>query len=487
MTVMDPELAGPRGGVGPAAITSSNPAEAAVVRSRPAGLVAAVLAMAIAVAWLHVYAAGAQRLATQDARMMAPLDLPFKAQTLTLQRAALRHPDLLPIYGTSELYCCGDTYTGPAFYAHAPSGFALFAVGYPITGDLFFAQTFGALASELRGRRIVLSDSPWFTADEGVGRGAYDSTFSPEIAETFTFDAPVPAALRAAVARRMLDYPETLRDHPILRLGLRALAQDTRWSRAEYGAVAPIGRLIAWVAQLQDARDTVRLLHSRQWSGSQVGDQPRRIDWPWELSSATVAAAAESSNNPFGIANRHWANCTDVEPPGQCAAAMALYRAGENNRTGAVYAYPSAWAEATLASPGWGDLRLELEMLHSVGAQPLVWMQPMQGAYDDHTPISAPVRDLVYSRFQQIAAQAGVPATTWQGHDADPLFMITFAHFSPRGWAYADRMLDLFWHGRLDLSAPDLAQGGGGDAGAPSGPGCSVPRACAGPGPAAPG
>ena len=484
MTALNRELAAPRVGAGAASVASDG--AAAVARARPAGLVAAVLAVLIAVGWLQFYADRAQQLATQYTRVLAPVNLPLKAQTLTLQRAALRQPDLLPIYGTSELYCCGDTLTGPQFFQQAPTGFALFAVGYPITGDLFFAQTFGALGNDLRGRRIVLSDSPWFTADEGVGRDAYDHTFSPEIAETFTFDAPIPAALRAAVARRMLDYPETLTEHPVLRLGLRALSGNTRWSHAEYDALEPIGRLVTWIAQLDDARATVRLLRNGPWSPAQVDDLPRQVDWAWELRSATALAAAESSNNPFGIANRHWTNCTDVEPPGQCADALALYQAKRSNRAGTVYAYPTAWAEGTIASPGWGDLRLELQVLRGVGAQPLVWMQPMQGAYDDYTPISAQVRSLVYSRFQQIAAEAGVPATTFDRHDADPLFMVTFAHFSPRGWLYADRMLDLFWHGHLDVSAAGLAQVGAVGSGFPPALDCPTPLACAGTGSVAP-
>jgi poly-D-alanine transfer protein DltD len=487
ITVQDnPPALGSAPQAAPAAPAAPVQAAPAPARGRPVGLLAGLLAMAIAVAGLQGYAARARRLASAYTHALAPLNLPFKAQTLTLQRAALAQSDLLPLYGTSELYCCGLPYNAPAFFAPEPTGFAVFAVGYPVTGDLFFAETFGALGNALRGHRLVVSDSPWFTAHEGVPPVDYDHTFSPEIAAVFTFDSPLPYALRSAVARQMVQYPETLRDGTVLRMGVTDLAlgglPGHLRDRAAYLLLDPLGRLLAWLAQLQDARATVAFVRQQQpaLQPAPYGPQPPALDWAALLRRADALAAQASAGDPFGVITSDWNRCTDVVPAGQCRQALALYTAGRSNRNDAVYAYPAQWARATETAAEWTNLSLELQVLHALGAQPLAWMQPLQGAYSDYTDISLPARRIVYDRYMIVTAAAGVPAATFAPHDADPLFVNTFGHFSPRGWIYADRLLDLYWHGQLAVPA-------GTDAAAAVDPlfppdlDCPTALACAGP------
>ena len=474
---------------------------------RPVGLFAALLAVALTVGWLFGYAATARQLAQRYVRAVGPLNLPFKAQTLTLQRAALATRGVLPVYGTSELYCCGQPYNAGTFYRTAPTGFSVFNVGYPVTEDLFWAQTFGALGHALRGKRIVVSDSPWFLSAQGIAPGAYAHTFSPEIATVFTFDAPVPYALRAAVARRMLDFPTTLQALPLDRVALRDLARGGLAGRAAYTLVDPAGRLIAWAAQLQDAWRTVqtidhlanpaagvqralrqaqnsranwwrRLLHlplpPPAWQVlrkaahtpppllAQVPIQRRTIQWTATLRRATVQAQRTAHTNPFGVLPAQWQHCNDISPVygPWCKRALALYRSGRSNHFGTVYPVPSGWVHGVIVCRCWTDLNLEFMTLRAVRARPLAWLQPMQGYLADYTPWSAKARRVVYDRYLAIAHADGIPATTFQTHDTDPLFMDSFGHLSQRGWVYADRLLTLFWHGQLGLIHQRLARGG---------------------------
>ena len=472
---------------------------------RPVGLYAALLAVALTVGWLFGYAATAQQLARHYVRALGPMSLPFKAQTLTLQRAALATRGVLPIYGTSELYCCGQPYNAGTFYRTAPTGFSVFNVGYPVTEDLFWAQTFGALGSALRGKRIVVSDSPWFLGAQGIPAPAYAHTFSPEIATVFTFDAPVPYALRAAVARRMLDFPTTLQALPLDRVALRNLARGGLAGRAAYLLMDPAGRLLAWTAQLQDAWRTVqtidhfahpaaaarRALHQAQvgrepwWRWvlhlplpasqlqrklvrtpaplqSQVPTLPRAVDWTATLRQATAQAKRASPTNPFGVLTVQWRHCNDISPVygPWCTRALALYRSGRSNHFGNVLPLPPGWVHGVVVCRCWTDLNLEFMTLRAVRARPFAWLQPLQGALADYTPWSARARRVVYDRYLAIARADGIPATTFQTHDTDPMFMDSFGHLSQRGWVYADRLLTLFWHGQLGLIRQRLARGG---------------------------
>ena len=527
------------------------------VRRSVLGIAAALLALVLVGGWLLLYQAEAAAVARRYVRALAPLSLPFKAQTLVMQRAALQSAGILPIYGTSELYCCGAPFNAGMFYAQAPSGFTVFNVGYPLTEDLFFAETFGALGHALAGRKVVVSDSPWFVNPGGIGALTYAHTYSQEVATVFVFDAPVPQALRRLVAERMLAFPSTLKGDVVLQTGLNLLRQGTWRGDVGYALLDPLGRVIAWTTEVRDSYATVAeiaslvhpvprppapppssvptsaghaaarsvaaphrqvtvartataitvtarftlprpraalaalgltlpsaaaLARERTAKGLQaaVPVRPQALDWNALLRSADGLAAAAASSNPFGISNTFWGSCLDVWPAKDCQSALRLYRAGASNRAGTVFSYPTAWAQGVATCPCWTDLELEFAVLDAVGAQPLAWLQPLQGRYVDYTPYSAPARALIYDRYLAIAQAAGVPATTFQTHDSDPMFEGSFGHFTPRGWIYADRLLNLFWHGQLGEVASELAAGGSVGSLFPVSLDCPRPYDCAG-------
>src|SRR5262249_28107489 len=165
---------------------------------------------------------------------------------------------LLPVYGSSELYCCGDPYRATQLFASEPTGFEAFAIGRPGVGNLVFMEMFGALGSTLAGRKVVIVDSPpWFAEHDDEYAKSYASNFSPEIAGRFVFAAPISRRLRMEAARRMLAHPQTLESDVVLRLAVQALATPSRVRRAGYAALVPLGYLEAWVDQTSDAMWTL--------------------------------------------------------------------------------------------------------------------------------------------------------------------------------------------------------------------------------------
>lgn len=212
-----------------------------------------------------------------------------------------------------------------------------------------------------------------------------------------------------------------------------------------------------------------------------VPNRPRQIDWPVELTHAR-AGGADDRRQPVRSHTKQWKACTDVSPVAGswCQKALQLSKQGRSNHDGRIYPIPKTWVQGVEVCRCWTDLDLEFEVLRAVQAQPLAWVQPIQGALADYTPSSAPARRVLYDRYLAIAAGEGIPATTFQTHDTDPLFTNSFGHLSPRGWLYADRLLDPCWHGQLDLVASDMAQGGSVDGLFPPSLNCLKPAWCAG-------
>src|SRR4030095_16831196 len=77
---------------------------------------------------------------------------------LVLQREALRHRDLLPLYGTSEIWRPpNNPYHAKALFADAPTGFSIFALGMPGGLVLTSMQSLGALGADLMRKKHIIS------------------------------------------------------------------------------------------------------------------------------------------------------------------------------------------------------------------------------------------------------------------------------------------------------------------------------------------
>jgi len=403
------------------------------------GLLAAVLALALAAAAGGGLVAHARRVADRRVRATAPADVPFEFQTLTLQTAALASGRVLPIYGSSELFCCGSPFRPTQVFTGAASDFKTLALGKAGTADLVFLQTFAALGRALRGRKLVLSVSPsWFFRRAGVGPRPYAATFSTDVAYAFAFDGAVPRAVRATAARRMLAYPATLDDDPLLRL---ALADDAA-SGVAHAALAPLGGLARAVLAVRDAARTELVARkSRRAAAAPVASG----GWAGLAATATRIAVAGDTTNPFGFADRAY---REARRDKMVQDAVALYRDGADNRDGRTLPAPVAWLGHVAHSVEWRDFRATLRLLHALHARPLVWTMPLPGRYDDYTRRSPAARARFYDRWERTVRSAGVPWLDFRAHDEDPWFLTDpGSHFSARGWIFADRALDVFWHG----------------------------------------
>jgi len=410
----------------------------------PVGILAAVIALALTIAGAFAIQSYALTTAQRYLQAIAGQAAAVKWEGLTFQRAAYASGTTLPIYGSSELYCCGPPALPAQLFASAPSGFRVFPLGRAGTGDLFFMQTFAALGGDLRGKKLVISDSPgWFFGLQGMGDEPYAGNFSPEIAEAFAFDSPISMPLKQAGARRMLAHKGTLSDQALLRLAIEGLADPTPAHLAQYYALYPAGRVFSFVHQVQDAADTLAYIRDHPALKPDGPGVPSQIDWRPLLSTMSATARERVTGNPFGFPDPTYRQIQkDVK------SALDMFCGGKDNHDGAALPYPSSWDKNMTGSAEWTDLSLELDVLRELGARPFVYTMPMPGMYDDFTSLSHPARLAYYRKYASVVSAAGVPWLTFEEHDGDRYFLTdTGAHFSPRGWVFAGRALDLFWSG----------------------------------------
>src|SRR5260370_15628120 len=131
----------------------------AIERRRAPHLFSAVIAGALPIALLYGGRLLAVYLEEKTIHATAPKDFFIKNQGLAFQRAAARAPDIMLLYGSSELI---DPVPNRAsdFFSSGPSGFQICPVGNAGATALNILQKLGALGSNLRDRTLVILLSP---------------------------------------------------------------------------------------------------------------------------------------------------------------------------------------------------------------------------------------------------------------------------------------------------------------------------------------
>src|SRR5215475_52025 len=182
----------------------------------------------------------------------APEIFALKNQGLVFQRAAAHSPNVLMIYGTSELLRPEAPERGNIFFRTAPTGFQLSPVGGGGANTLIMLQKVGALGSALRGKRVAFSLSPGWFCTAKPGTQGYRANFSPMAATEMVFGTALDFGLKRDIAARMLQFPETLEQRPFLEFTLRRLASGQLLDRMVFCAIWPAGKIQTALYELED-------------------------------------------------------------------------------------------------------------------------------------------------------------------------------------------------------------------------------------------
>ncbi|HMF45664.1 MAG TPA: D-alanyl-lipoteichoic acid biosynthesis protein DltD [Candidatus Udaeobacter sp.] len=351
----------------------------------------------------------------------APEIFALKNQGLVFQRAAAHSPNVLPIYGSSELLRPAAPERGSVFFRTAPTGFQLSPVGGGGANPLIMLQKVGALGSALHSKRLAFSLSPGWFCTAKPGTQGYKGNFSAMAATEMVFGTALDLGLKREIAKRMLQFPETLEQRPFLEFALKRLASGQLLDRVVFCALWPAGRIQTALYELED--HWAALHHIRRQTKPPPRLQVETVDWPQFVAKASKAKPEDTAMIQ------------------ELSAIDRKITAGSRD-AGFLY--------GVKVSPAWIDLDLLLRCLASVHARPLILSMPLGGYFYDHAGISRSARDEFYRKLPVLVEQYHFPVVEFQEHDEDPAFLIRQTpHLTAKGWAYYDRALDDFFHGRL--------------------------------------
>jgi D-alanine transfer protein len=337
----------------------------------------------------------------------APRDFFIKNQGLAMQRAAARTPNVLLVYGSSELI---DPIPNRAsdFFSTAPTGFQVCPVGNAGATSLIILQKLASLGSELRGRKVAISLSPSSFFRHGVNPDAYAGNFSLPAASGLIFGDALDSHLKTEVAKRMLEFPHTLARSELLQLAVSSLASNRPVDRMLLAAIWPLGKLQNALLDLQDHFEAVVYILG--------GGRPT----PWRGSHHLDPGNASVENQQE--------SATESIP---------LYELGRD----------AAFRAEISASTEWVDVELLFRTLSEIGAQPLILSMPIDPAFRAAKGVSRTGHQIYYDKMGELAQRYHFPLIGFQEHDADPTFVIAHReHPTPQGWMYYNRALENFFN-----------------------------------------
>jgi D-alanine transfer protein len=365
-----------------------------------------------------------------------------------LQQAALETECLLPIYGSSELNL-HPPYNRPFHVTNLfhdyPTGFTIFPVGKAETTCLIILQKLAAVAPALLGRKVAISVSPfWFFERLTARRDGYAGNFSALHAGELVFNTRSSLPLRQDAARRMLQYPATVADRPLLKFALENLADGSPLNLACYDAVLPLGLLHNAILRYQDHWSVVNYLWTHpEWRLSPISPRSgQQLDWPSLHRLADESYLTHCDNNEFGMDNRTWNRELRQE---------LLQR----RNTGS----DEAFLRALESNQEWVDLELLLRELTECRAQPLLLSMPIHGGWYDQCGITYAARRAYYQKLRAIGTRYHATVVDFADHDADLTFCRdNIGHLTPSGFVHYSQVLDGFFHDTIpnqaELPAP---------------------------------
>jgi len=354
----------------------------------------------------------------------------FAVGTVIMQ-AAIRQPDLLPVFGSSEMLLGASGYRPRNFFSSSPTGFSVIDFSTKGITLLNITQDLAAIGPELRGKKIVVSFTPDNFRVLEVGKDEYAGNFSRMHAYGLAFSPDLSMALKQRMARRMLDYPDTLSKDPILAFALQNLAANTLPNQILYYLTFPTGQLENLGIRMQD-HYSVRHFMQMNSSLSRIPPLSQKINWSDLVSEAENQQKIISSNNPYGFENdawlKHYHDTFEVKQPAS----------GD-----------SEYLNTLAATKEWEDMDMFLQTLNELGAKPLILGRPINGILYTAAGISSRAQQVYYNRIQTLVGRYYIPFLDFRDYTNDRYFNIDISHPSRKGYAITDQTLDAFFHGMI--------------------------------------
>jgi D-alanine transfer protein len=367
---------------------------------------------------------------------VAQLDFHEVLKGNVLQRLAFKQDDLLVFYGSSEVVLIPNDYQAYKYFRNYPTGFMVFTVANKGTSMLSMAQDLAALGPHMRDEKFVVSFAPaTVTMGPGGAMNAdnYDPNFSELHALELTFSSYISWETRHLAAQRMLDYPNTLVERPLLKFALLALADGSTTGKLKYALAWPLGKLQIAVITIQDHYAVWDFIRHQSTEKLKITREESPIDWEADIAQAGRLQMERSNGNTYGVDNERWKRGEELM--------SNLPPAGSKDER---------FIENVKIALEWRDMQILLQIVKELEGHPLMLGRPMNVGLWEALGYSEEAQNTYYQVLHETVDPFGYPVIDFHQYGRDKYFSSDMAsHSSPKGWMYINEILDDFFHGRI--------------------------------------
>jgi D-alanine transfer protein len=353
---------------------------------------------------------------------VAPEFCDAKLHGVALIREAFSRPDTLVFFGSSELIP-DVPMKGVEFFSEAPTGFSVFPVGKAGTTSLSVLQKLGGAGEALKGKKLVISLSPSFFQTEQVDAKYFAGNSSKLQTKEMLWDDSWSKDLRKSVAQELLLFPKTYEGDWLLEFTLRRMTGGGVWNRFILGCVSPLAAFDRMIGRLQDHAEAAIALMEAPREGNAPEGRRQKLNWDELFRRAEIhskALAAHSSKARVGIAKPR----------------------GSGDRQ---------FLKKLTGAQEWRDFELVLRLIQEAGAKPLIISMPLHADILEQQGVSEEAMQAYGNQLKALTAKFKVPLVYFQSHEKDPVFFVDqFDHIGAKGWCYYNKVMDDFYHGRLN-------------------------------------
>ena len=331
-------------------------------------------------------------------------DLSYRAVTSNIE------DDTVLMMGSSEFHHGNKTPYHPT-NIFRDLNMNVMCIGAAQNQSLSHAITLGAIAPDMKNKKVVLIVSPSWFAKKGVDGSGFSARFSESMYEAFLKNDQLSDETKKAITQRTKQLLE-------LSPGAQKRAETAEKVILDKNASLEEKVTFASSRWVTEEKENIniglmwKLAGGKNNSQYKQGEQSLEPDWD-KLAQEADQSIEGKTNNQFHMVDKLFKN--KVEPT------MKDQKDADLNRT-----YGD--------SPEYGDLRLFLDVCREQNMEVMLIMLPVNGWWYDYTGFPKENRQAFQTEVEKVAQEYGVKTCNFFDQCYTPGFLEDVVHPAGKGW-----------------------------------------------------
>jgi D-alanine transfer protein len=353
----------------------------------------------------------------------------MKSKNVSLEREALRIPDNLIIYGSSEFEFSRDYWVHVSkFFDHRAEGFQVHLYGRAGYEQIAHSVNFGALGKELKKQKIAFVISPQWFAKQNADEKTFSATVSRLQYLLFFLDKDLSFNVKQAMALRIskIVTSNKYENFNELRHICSFYANDDIMTRISATVAYPYYWAVAKILEINDELAAYKVLKKNKvYPRLELGEYAE-IDWQEQRELALRSAQEVSKNNELYMDDFGYSKQMEKTP----------HPKGLNRKVG-------------LNNPElYNELEDMLEILKELDLDPLFINIPFNGYWSDLTELRPSERRFCYEKVYGLIKKYNFKLADFTDKEYEPYFFKDASHIGWIGWIYVNEAIYNYFYNR---------------------------------------